>query len=156
MKVGIVSDTHRMKKNIDKAIEYLKDCSLILHAGDNFADSKYINQATGVDIIAVKGNCDYENVEEELVFNIEDKKVFLCHGHKYNVKNGVESLKKKAKELDVDIVVFGHSHTPYRDQEDGILFLNPGSASIPRKVCYPSIVIMGINGEKVDVKEVRL
>ncbi|GAA0221921.1 metallophosphoesterase [Metaclostridioides mangenotii] len=156
MKVGIVSDTHRIKNTIDKAIEYLKDCSLILHAGDNFVDSKYINQATGIDIIAVKGNCDYENVEEELIFNIEDKKVFLCHGHKYNVKSGVESLKKKAKELDIDIVVFGHTHTPYRDQEDGILFLNPGSASIPRQVSYPSIVIMGINGEKVDVKEVRL
>jgi len=72
------------------------------------------------------------------------------------VKSGVESLKKKAKELDIDIVVFGHTHTPYRDQEDGMLFLNPGSASIPRQVSYPSIVIMGINGEKVDVKEVRL
>lgn len=156
MKVGVVSDTHRMKKSIDKAIEYLKDCDLILHAGDNFVDSKYINQVTGIDIIAVKGNCDYENVEEELTIEIENKTIFLCHGHKYNVKHGVNLLKKKAKDIGADIVVFGHTHIPYKDEEDSILFINPGSTSIPRHVNYKSIVIMGINGDKLDVKDVKL
>ena len=40
MKIGILSDTHSIKECIDKTIPYLKECDLIIHAGDNFSDSK--------------------------------------------------------------------------------------------------------------------
>ena len=70
MKIGIVSDTHRMENFINKVIPYLKECDLIIHAGDNFVDSKYIHKITGIDIIAVKGNCDFEHVEDEIIFDI--------------------------------------------------------------------------------------
>lgn len=156
MKIGVISDTHRSKKFIDKSIEYLKSCDLILHAGDNFVDSKYIHEKTGVDIIAVKGNCDYENVEEEFEIELEGRKIYLCHGHRCDVKNGIKKLEAKAKNIDADIVIFGHTHTPYKDIVDGILFLNPGSASTPRNVDYQSISILGLNGEKIDVKEIKL
>lgn len=42
MKIGVVSDTHRMHTFIDKIIPQLKECDLIIHAGDNVIDSKYI------------------------------------------------------------------------------------------------------------------
>ena len=42
MKVGILSDTHSIKECNAKTIPYLIECDLIIHAGDNFADSKYI------------------------------------------------------------------------------------------------------------------
>ena len=32
-----------------------------------------------------------------------------------------------------DIVMFGHTHKPYLDTEDGITILNPGSLSYPRQ-----------------------
>ena len=72
MKIGILSDTHMIKECIDKTIPYLKDCDLIIHAGDNFSDSKYIHNMTKVGIMAVKGNCDFDNVEDELIFDIEE------------------------------------------------------------------------------------
>ena len=74
MKIGILSDTHMIKECIDKTIPYLKDCDLIIHAGDNFSDSKYIHNMTKVGIMAVKGNCDFDNVEDELIFDIESLK----------------------------------------------------------------------------------
>ena len=46
MKIGILSDTHMIKECIDKTIPYLKECDLIIHAGDNFSDSKYIHNMT--------------------------------------------------------------------------------------------------------------
>ncbi len=156
MKIGVVSDTHRMKKFIDKTIPYLKECDLIIHAGDNFLDSKYIYTLTNVPVMAVRGNCDFENVEEELVFEVEDKTIFLCHGDKYCVKYGIDMLESKAKSINADLVVFGHTHIPLCIQRDEILYLNPGSVSLPREVSYRSFVILDIENGKVQTQEIKI
>lgn len=156
MKIGILSDTHMMKNFIDKTIPYLKKCDLIIHAGDNFSDSKYIHSMTNIGIMAVKGNCDFENVEEELVFEIEDKIIFLCHGDKYGVKYGIDTIESKAKEYDANIVIFGHTHIPLCIDKDEILYVNPGSISLPRQVDYRSFVIMDIENGEVKIEEIRI
>lgn len=156
MKIGVLSDTHMMQKCIDKTIPYLKECDLILHAGDNFSDSKYIHSQTNVDIIAVKGNCDFEYVEDEIIFDIEGKNIFLCHGDKYDVKYGIDIIEKKAKSIGADVVVFGHTHTPLNISKDGILYLNPGSTSLPRGVLYKSMCLLNIKYDKIEVKEIKL
>lgn len=156
MKIGILSDTHNIKECIDKTIPYLKDCDLIIHAGDNFADSKYIHSITKIGIMAVKGNCDFDNVEDELLFDIENKLIFLCHGDKYNVKYGLENIEAKAKSVGADIVIFGHSHTPLNLKKDNILYLNPGSASLPRGVKYKSFYIMNLENNNIEIEQIRL
>ena len=156
MKIGILSDTHGIKEYIDKAILYLKDCDLIIHAGDNFSDSKYIYSMTNVGIMAVKGNCDFDNVEDELLFDLEDKVVFLCHGDKYNVKYGIDEIEAKAKNENADIVIFGHTHTPLNINKDGITYLNPGSVSLPRRVDYRSLYIMNLENDNMEIEEIRL
>ena len=156
MRIGILSDTHSIKECIDKTIPYLKDCDLIIHAGDNFADSKYIHSMTKVGIMAVKGNCDFDNVEDELLFDIEEKLIFLCHGDKYDVKYGLDKIEAKAKSVEADIVIFGHSHTPLNFEKDNILYLNPGSTSLPRGVEYKSFVIMNIENNNIEIEQIRL
>lgn len=156
MKIGILSDTHSIKECIDNAVPYLKDCDLIIHAGDNFSDSKYIYNMTKVGIIAVKGNCDFDNVEDELLFDLEDKVVFLCHGDKYNVKYGTDEIEAKAKSENADIVIFGHTHTPLNINKDGITYLNPGSVSLPRVVDYRSLYIMNLENNNIEIEEIRL
>lgn len=156
MKVGVLSDTHRNYKFLDKILFKLKECDLIIHAGDNFIDSKYIHKMTGTPVMAVKGNCDFENVEDEIDFDLDDKKIFVCHGDKYGVKHGIEQLHKKAKSINASIVVFGHTHTPLVKEKDNILYINPGSLSLPRGVEYRSWVILEIIENKVDIKEIKL
>lgn len=156
MKIGVISDTHRMNCFIDKVIPYLKECDLIIHAGDNFVDSKYIHKMTNVGMMAVRGNCDFENVEEELEFEVENKNIFVCHGDRYGVKYGLEQLQKKAKEVDADIVIFGHTHTPLIKEKDNIIYINPGSVSLPRGVDYRSFVIIDISDDNMSVKEIRI
>lgn len=156
MKVGILSDTHMMKKFMDMTIPYLKDCDLIIHAGDNFSDSKYIHSMTNVGVMAVKGNCDFENVEEELVFEVEGKTIFLCHGDRYGVKYGIDEIEKKAKEYEADIVIFGHTHIPLQIEKDSILYINPGSVSLPRQVTYRSFVIMDIQDSNIKIDEIKI
>lgn len=156
MKIGVISDTHRMNRFIDKAIPYLKECDLIIHAGDNFIDSKYIHKMTGVSMMAVRGNCDFENTEDELEFEIENKNIFVCHGDKYGVKYGLEQLHEKAKNICADIVIFGHTHTPAVKEKNNILYINPGSISLPRGVNYRSFVILEISSDNVSIDEIRL
>lgn len=155
MKIGIISDTHGNKQCMDEAISYLMDCDLIIHAGDNFSDSKYIHSVTKIGMMAVKGNCDFDNVEDELIFDIEDKNIFLCHGDKYGVKYGLEQLEEKAKEVEANIVIFGHTHTPLCIEKDNILYINPGSVSIPRNVNYKSMAILYIDNDNISVEEIR-
>ena len=156
MKIGVVSDTHRMNKFIDKVIPYLQECDLIIHAGDNFIDSKYIHKMTNIGIMAVRGNCDFENVEDELEFKIENKNIFVCHGDKYGVKYGLSQLHRKAKDIEADIVIFGHTHTPLIKEKDNILYINPGSVSLPRGVDYRSFAILDISDDNMSVKEIRI
>lgn len=156
MKIGVVSDTHMMKKFIDKSIPYLKECDLIIHAGDNFSDSKYIHNETNVGIMAVRGNCDFDNVEDELIFEVEDKTIFLCHGDKYGVKYGIDEIEQKAKSVNADVVIFGHTHIPLNIEKNSILYLNPGSLSLPRRVTYKSFIIIDIKQGQINVEEIRL
>ena len=137
MKIGVISDTHRMNRFIDKTIPYLKECDLIIHAGDNFIDSKYIHKMTGVSMMAVKN-------------------IFVCHGDKYGVKYGLEQLHEKAKNICADIVIFGHTHTPVIKEKNNILYINPGSISLPRGVNYRSFVILEISSDNVSIDEIRL
>lgn len=156
MKIGIISDTHRMKQYMDKTIPYLKECDLIIHAGDNFIDTKYIYEMTNVGIMAVRGNCDFDNVEDEILFEVEDRNIFLCHGDKYEVKYGLEMLESKAKSINADIVVFGHTHNPIYIEKDSILYINPGSVSIPRNVKYRSFVILEIKDKNIKFNEIKI
>lgn len=156
MKIGVLSDTHMMTKYIDKAIPYLNECDLIIHAGDNFRDSKYIHQMTKVDMIAVKGNCDFENVEDEILFEVENKNILVCHGDKYDVKYGIDQLQKRAVELKADIVIFGHTHVPLCLNKNGINYINPGSISLPREVIYRSFIILTIENNNVNIEQIKI
>ncbi|MGL5327995.1 MAG: metallophosphoesterase family protein [Peptostreptococcaceae bacterium] len=156
MKLGIVSDTHRMEKFINQAIPYLKECDLIIHAGDNFIDSKYIHKLTNVDIIAIKGNCDFDNVENEIVFEIENKTIFLCHGDRYGVSYDLDELEEKAKKENANIVIFGHTHVPLSIEKDEIWYINPGSLSLPRGGSSRQFLIMDIIEEEIKIKEIKI
>ena len=58
----------------------------------------------------------------------------------------MDRLKAAAKERKAQIVIFGHSHMPYLQEEDGITFLNPGSISKPRQVSFePTYAIMKLD-----------
>ncbi len=157
MKIGIISDTHKDIGNIDKVIPYLKECDLIVHAGDNIDDAEYIYYATDVDVKCVKGNCDLYNIDEpyELTFIANNKKFFLCHGHNYDVKMGLNSLLRLAKNNHIDIVVYGHTHIPVYKTIDNVTFINPGSLTYPRGESDKSFGILTIDDD-ISYEEIKI
>lgn len=153
MKIGIISDTHGDLLSAEKAIKAMGDIDLLLHAGDTYRDAILLEETLDIDVIAVKGNTDFDcEASSETIISIEGKRIFLTHGHKYNVKYSLDRLYYKALETNSNIIIFGHSHIPIHAKENDIIFINPGSPSSPRDGSKPSYAIMNICEEDIDIK----
>lgn len=128
MKIAIISDSHNFNSAIQAVKSYITDADMVLHLGDGADNIKEITKDFKGETYAVKGNCDF-NVEypNERIIEVLDKKILMCHGHLYNVKMELNTIFYKAKELGVDIVLFGHSHLCIIEKHDGVLLMNPGS-----------------------------
>ena len=158
MRIGIISDTHRFTAAIDKAIPFLQDCDLIVHAGDNVDDGEYIEAMTDIPVVAVKGNCDFysDPGKDEETFMAEDKKVFVCHGHRHGAKYTLVYLYEYALDLGADIVIFGHSHVPCYEEVKGVIFINPGSPSLPRGGSRKGIGILDIENGEINYERIKI
>lgn len=130
MKALIFSDTHRYNKPMFDAIDECPDAELIIHAGDMEDDVRELRGFyPKYRIEAVAGNNEFTpTLPYDRVFEFGGKKIFLTHGHKYNVKFGLMRLELRARELGADICIFGHTHIRHLSQSGGIYFLNPGAA----------------------------
>ena len=82
----------------------------------------------------VRGNNDFfSDLPREEEFYIGEKKVFITHGNNYYVSLGPEQIREEGGARGADIVMYGHTHRPYLDQQTDITVLNPGSLSYPRQ-----------------------
>lgn len=146
MRIMIVSDTHGREENLERALEEAGRIDRLIHLGDVEGGEDYIRMITGViPVNMVAGNCDYwsSDLPEEIVLELGEHKAFLTHGHLYGVNGGVRHLRTKALEKGADIAMFGHTHRPYLEEDEGVLILNPGSLSFPRQEGRdPSYLIM--------------
>ena len=76
----------------------------------------------------MRGNCDWGSTLPTIgEITLEGKKIFYTHGHAYNVKYSLYQIVCAARERKADILLFGHTHQPLTDYEDGLYLMNPGS-----------------------------
>ncbi|GFZ32471.1 phosphoesterase [Clostridium zeae] len=133
MLVAVVSDTHGITEYIEKVKRMINKSDILIHLGDNITDLEYIIKGYNGKVYGVKGNCDFSNnYPLDMIVEILDKKIFITHGHKYNVKYDLNSIYFKAKEVAADAALFGHTHQSLVTQHSNIWLVNPGSASLPR------------------------
>jgi len=131
--IAVISDTHRMGKYIELGKKYIKGADVLIHLGDNSEDIEELTKDFKGDVYGVRGNCDGSTkYPTEQLLEIMGKRIFLTHGHLYGVKNNLSSIYYRGKELNADIVLFGHTHEHILKEEGGIIFMNPGSISLPR------------------------
>lgn len=135
MKVLVVSDSHGKHDLLRKAIGQEAPIDLLIHAGDIEGDpDKILGPKREYEIRAVAGNMDWgDKLEPELVFDMAGHKVFLTHGHRYGVSYTLANLRETAAEYECDVAIYGHTHMPAMDEQNGILLLNPGSVAKPRQ-----------------------
>jgi uncharacterized protein len=128
VKLLIISDTHGDYPLAVRAVDAAGPVDLIVHLGDCFDDARVIETIADVPVLKVPGNCDPGmDAERELLVTLADKTVMFTHGDRYEVKSGLSRLHKRAMELKVNIVLYGHTHHAAIDTLGDILFINPGS-----------------------------
>ena len=132
LKIIVISDTHGNINYAVKAIEEEK-ADFCIHLGDMKADCEDLEAIfPRQKFIFVKGNNDFwlrdSSYPDERFFELEGKKFFICHGHKYNVKYSLDALKKKGRELGADIILYGHTHSKRIENDGGVLIMNPGAS----------------------------
>lgn len=131
----VLADTHvprRAKKLPDALFPYLERSDLILHAGDLMDPALLDTLAAYAPVHAVRGNLDPpdDRLPEVQEFELGGVRVAMIHdsGSKKGRRN---RLRRRFPE--VRVVVFGHSHIPWLEDEDGLLLLNPGSPTDKRR-----------------------
>lgn len=134
MKVLIVSDTHGRDSGLEKAVEKEAPFDMLVHCGDVEGREIFIEALADGPTCIVAGNNDfYTDLPREAIIQIAGKRVLVTHGHYYGIAYSLERLINAAKQQDCQIVMFGHIHTPLIEEENGVLFINPGSLALPRQ-----------------------
>ena len=133
MKILIVSDTHKKNENYFKVLE-MHHPDMVIHCGDAEGSEYALSSAAECPVYIVLGNNDFfSDLPREITLDIGSYKVWVTHGHNYYVSMGTEMIRKEGISRGVDVVMFGHTHRPYFEQDEKITILNPGSLSFPRQ-----------------------
>jgi putative phosphoesterase len=97
---------------------------------------------------AVQGNMDTAEIRS----TFPPKKELQIEGFTIGVTHGSgapQGIIERIRSLftDVDAIVFGHSHHPFNERRDGILFFNPGSPTDRFFAPYNSLGILELRDE---------
>ena len=129
MKLLVFSDSHRSLIGMRLAVE-AENPDYAIHLGDLENDAHLLGQEyPQLAIASVPGNCDgfvFSPLQKLVTYG--GIRILMSHGHVWGVKGGYGGAICAAHACDARIVLFGHTHVPYCQQdEDGLWVLNPGS-----------------------------
>ncbi|AKB85080.1 YfcE family phosphodiesterase [Methanococcoides methylutens] len=162
MKLLILSDTHikagqsLIEKLPDDLVAIMKNSDILIHAGD-FETMECYNELSSLgNLVAVRGDTDVPEIMELLperkVIEVEGVKVGVIHRGQLTSDNP-DGLRYLAKEMGVDVLIFGHFHHPIIEDYE-VLLLSPGSATVPG-VAEPSAIELEIVEGKVTGRVIR-
>lgn len=148
MKYVIASDLHGSNYYANKIVEIYKkeNAQKLILLGDIYNHgprnvlpteynpmevSKTLN-AIKSDLVVIKGNCDSQvdtmisdfDFIESMVIGEGERIFYLTHGHGYNKDNPPKT--------NFYGVIYGHFHTGFIKKENGVLWVNTGSLSLPK------------------------
>lgn len=132
MRIAVISDTHRAGKYINLAKKLIEDSDILIHLGDNIDDVELLSSGFKGKVYAVAGNCDFSSkYPKEGIIEVNGVKIFYTHGDLYGVKTTMTNIYYRGRELNADIVLFGHTHIHGIERTEEMTLMNPGSISLP-------------------------
>ncbi|MCL5770768.1 MAG: phosphodiesterase [Actinobacteria bacterium] len=175
MKIGLISDTHGDLDAFNRAYDIIKECDIIMHSGDLFYHglfnliketynplelSKLIN-GIKKPIIYSRGNCDSEVDQLAVDFDIldpvrifyynDENIIYLHHGH----KKKDEELIDLSRKFKFNIVVSGHTHIYRIEKKGNVIFINPGSPSLPKGGNPPTIGEIDFDNNEINITNIN-
>lgn len=158
MKIVATSDSH--SEDLPQVfLDAVKVADLVVHVGDFCRIDTYEQLKSLKDIRAVYGNMDSLELRKVLpkkaVFKCGEVTIGLFHGE--GGPNEVLAKVKAAFEKDkVDVVIFGHSHQAFKEEIDGVLYINPGSLTDNIRAEFHSYGLLEINGKDIKASIVKV
>ena len=154
----VIADTHlprRASALPEGLIPHLERADLILHAGD-LMDSTLLDElAAYAPVRAVRGNLDPPEAKlpETLQFDFGGVRIAMIHdsGRKRGRRNRMRQRFPGAR-----VVVFGHSHIPWLEDEEGLLLLNPGSPTDRRRQPEHTLALLWAENAEVRAEVLAL
>lgn len=148
--IGVISDTHGLFRK--EIADIFKGVDLIAHAGD--IDRPIVLEALKeiAPVTAVRGNVDGGLWTKKLrpfeAFEVGGISIYMLHN--------LDRMDLIPEDAGFDVVISGHTHYPKIEKNNGVLFLNPGSAG-PIRYDYPvSVARLHIFNKTVKAEIVEL
>ncbi len=153
-KILVVSDSHGSRDILFEIVrQFGETVSALCFCGDGVNDvlsllceqeKVELSKKIPPVVALVQGNGDsstgsfvsdervFVHVPVQLEFFVAQQKIFLTHGHRYNVYMGTKMLREEAQKREAFATFYGHTHISNAQVEKRPFLLNPGSCALPR------------------------
>jgi len=148
--VGVISDTHGYLQL--SAIKLFANTDLIIHAGDIDKPEVLSSLQLIAPVVAVRGNMDKGTWAAELA---ETQAVEVGEVLMYVLHN-LQMLDIDPVAAGFNVVISGHTHKPSVVNQKGVLFLNPGSAALPKSSYMDSAALLHIHRNSLSAEIIEL
>jgi putative phosphoesterase len=162
MKIIAISDTHIKQGSIleqlqPELVRLIKDADIVIHAGD-FVTKQAYDELSGIyRLEAVHGNMDEPALKRLLprrkVIELDSLRLGIIHEAALSIQDTTGAW-YMAKEMEVDVLIFGHIHRPLIEKSD-VLLACPGSPTAPR-LSEPSAIELSIEDGSISGKVITL
>lgn len=164
MDMLIFSDSHGYRKNMETVLSGWKRMpEFVVHLGDGSEEFEELaGQYRGGNTVfaSVAGNSEEYSVPSALrppssrIVSFGKFRIFLCHGHRFGVKSGTEPFIPFARDNDLDVILYGHTHIPCEEtvsaaemgRDRPLKIFCPGSISLPASGSPSFGVVTEVNG----------
>ena len=141
-----------MEQAFSKARAAAGQLQAVYHLGDGVSDAAPLRERCP-QVILISGNCDFLSVHPKNVLSeIDGVKIFAAHGHEYGVKNGLSAILRAGRNDGAHVVLFGHTHLPCVEMQNGILLVNPGSLTCPNECRKGTFALLSIDNGKANAR----
>jgi putative phosphoesterase len=144
-----LSDTHQKEGISTELAKLAAKADIIIHAGDFVTTGVYDSFADIGRLEAVFGNSDSIELKnllpERKIIEVEGVRIGIVHiASHLPDPTGPELL---AREMEVDVLIFGHLHRPFLEKSEKLLVC-PGSPTVPR-MSLPTVALIEIDRGRV-------
>lgn len=173
MIIGVISDSHDNLYALEQTLQRLLEhrVELVVHLGDIISPftARFMKKVLGdTKVLAVKGNNDGDLYQlltlftqygwvlkvEPSVVELYGRKVLLLHGYG-NVDETLSFVNAFIRSLEIDVVLYGHTHHASVKNINGKLVLNPGEVCgyLSGNVSYAIVDLKSLKAEIIFLKK---
>ncbi len=131
--IAVISDSHvpaRAPEIPEELLEVCDEADIVVHCGD-FETEEVYEELGGrfENFVAVRGNCDRVELPKYEDFEYEGINFGVNHGTGITPRGDTPTLANIADQMDIKVLLNGHTHQQEAVKHNGKVLLNPGSCT---------------------------